>query len=112
MIPRATGGDRCSGRRPSPHKDASRTTGNTRYPTSPPTPEAERRARQDVQERLLHRFPDLPSEALATAVAEAFAFFADARVRHCVPVLAYARASGQLSEPFTALGVSARGGKT
>ncbi|MCI3276674.1 three-helix bundle dimerization domain-containing protein [Streptomyces cylindrosporus] len=66
-------------------------------PAGPPTPAAEQRARQDVQERLVHRFPDLPSETLATAAAEAFAFIADARVRHYVPVLAFKRASGHLS---------------
>ncbi|MHC3474832.1 three-helix bundle dimerization domain-containing protein [Streptomyces sp. 7R007] len=69
-------------------------------PAGPPTPAAEQRARQDVQERLTHRFPHLPSETLATASAEAFAFFSDARVRHYVPVLAFRRASGQLSERF------------
>lgn len=79
-------------------------------PAGPPTPAAEQRARRHVQERLAHRFPDLPSETLATAAAEAFAFFADARVRHYVPVLALKRAAGQLSERFAALG--ARGGET
>ncbi|MEU9242856.1 three-helix bundle dimerization domain-containing protein [Streptomyces sp. NPDC048385] len=73
-------------------------------PVGPPTPAAEQRARQDVQERLVRRFPDLPSETLATAAEEAFAFFADARVRHYVPVLAFKRASGQLSERLAALG--------
>jgi hypothetical protein len=79
-------------------------------PAGPPTPAAEQRARQDVQERLIDRFPDLPSETLATAAAEAFAFFADARVRHYVAVLAFRRASEQLSERLAALGE--KGGET
>ncbi|MFE9651238.1 three-helix bundle dimerization domain-containing protein [Streptomyces sp. NPDC006365] len=78
-------------------------------PAGLPTPAAEQRARQDVRERLIRRFPDLPSETLETAAAEAFAFFADARVRHYVPVLAFRRASGQLSEHFAAPGE--RGGE-
>ncbi|MFI0508375.1 three-helix bundle dimerization domain-containing protein [Streptomyces sp. WSLK1-5] len=79
-------------------------------PAGPPTPAAEQRARQDVQERLMHRFPDLPSETLATAAAEAFAFFTDAHVRHYVAVLAFRRASEQLSERSAALGD--KGGET
>ncbi|MFC8242139.1 three-helix bundle dimerization domain-containing protein [Streptomyces chartreusis] len=79
-------------------------------PAGPPTPAAEQRARQDVQERLIHRFPDLPRETLATAAAEAFASFADARVRHYVPVLAFRRAVGQLSERLAA--PAERGGET
>ncbi|ALV32264.1 hypothetical protein [Streptomyces sp. CdTB01] len=79
-------------------------------PTGPPTPAAEQRAREAVQERLTHRFPDLPSEALATAAEEAFAFFAGARVRHYVPVLALKRASGELSERLAAL--DEKGGET
>jgi hypothetical protein len=66
-------------------------------PAGPPTPAAEQRARKDVQARLERRFPDVPSKTLATATAEAFASFADARVRHYVPVLAFKRASEQLS---------------
>lgn len=66
-------------------------------PAGPPTPAADRRARQDVQARLMRRFPDVPSETLATAAATAFTYFADARVRHYVPVLAFKRASRQLS---------------
>jgi hypothetical protein len=79
-------------------------------PASPPTPAAEQRTRQDVQERLIHRFPDLPIETLATAAEEAFAFFAGARVRHYVPVLAFKRAAGQLSERLAAL--DEKGGET
>lgn len=78
-------------------------------PAGPPTPAAEQRARQNVQERLIHRFPDLPCETLATAAAEAFAFFADARLQHYVPVLAFKRASRQLAERVAALGE--RGGE-
>ncbi len=69
-------------------------------PAGPPTPAAERRARQDIQTRLERRFPDVPAETLATTAAEAFAYFADARVRHYVPVLAFKRASRQLSAGF------------
>lgn len=64
----------------------------------------EQRGRKDVQDRLTHRFPDLPFETLASATAEAFAFFADARVRQYTPVLAFKRASGLLSERFATLG--------
>ncbi|MFJ9122420.1 three-helix bundle dimerization domain-containing protein [Streptomyces sp. NPDC102394] len=71
-------------------------------PAGRPTPAAEQRARQDVQQRLVHRFPSLPPETLSAATAEAFAFFADARVRHYVPVLALKRAAGQLSAHFAA----------
>ncbi|WP_020133865.1 three-helix bundle dimerization domain-containing protein [Streptomyces sp. 351MFTsu5.1] len=78
-------------------------------PAGPPTPAAEQRARKDVQERLLHQFPDVPSETLSRVAAEAFALFADARVRHYVPVLALKRASGRLSERLAALGE--RGGE-
>ncbi|MFF7639820.1 three-helix bundle dimerization domain-containing protein [Streptomyces canus] len=67
-------------------------------PAGPPTPAAEQRARRDVRERLLHRFPDVPANTLARVTAEAFASFADARIRHYVPVLAFKRAAGQLSE--------------
>ncbi|WNZ07655.1 three-helix bundle dimerization domain-containing protein [Streptomyces sp. 11x1] len=67
-------------------------------PTHLPAPAAEQRARQDVQERLAYRFPDLPSETPATTATEAFAFFVDAHVRHYVPVLTFKRAAGQLSE--------------
>ncbi|MGW3104263.1 three-helix bundle dimerization domain-containing protein [Streptomyces sp. NPDC001100] len=42
----------------------------------------------------------VPAETLATAAAEAFTYFADARVRHYVPVLALKRASRQLSAGF------------
>ncbi|MEU9396394.1 hypothetical protein AB0D86_41150 [Streptomyces sp. NPDC048324] len=74
-------------------------------PTGHPIPaSAAQRACRDVQERLVHRFPDVPPEVLATAAAEAFAFFADARVRHYVPVLAFKRAAGQLSAHFGAVG--------
>ncbi|MCC9710943.1 hypothetical protein E4N62_40380 [Streptomyces sp. MNU76] len=66
-------------------------------PGGPPTPAAEQRAREDVRARLRRRFPGIPSETLTTATAEAFACFADARVRHCVPVLAFKRAAEQLS---------------
>ncbi|MFJ9542493.1 three-helix bundle dimerization domain-containing protein [Streptomyces sp. NPDC101225] len=66
-------------------------------PAGPPTPAAEQRARQDVQARLERRFPDVPSETLETTAAESFAHFADARVRHYVPVLAFKRASRHLS---------------
>ncbi|MFR0357667.1 three-helix bundle dimerization domain-containing protein [Streptomyces sediminimaris] len=69
-------------------------------PAGPPTAAAEERAREDVRARLLHRFPHVASEALETAAAEAFAFFADARVRHYVPVLALKRASQRLSARF------------
>ena len=69
-------------------------------PVGPPTPAAEHRARQDVQARLTRRFPDVRPEALAGAVTEAFEHFADARVRHYVPVLALRRASGQSSGRF------------
>ncbi|MCX5061929.1 MULTISPECIES: three-helix bundle dimerization domain-containing protein [unclassified Streptomyces] len=63
----------------------------------PSTPAAEQRARQDVRTRLERRFPDAPSETLETTAAASFAYFADARVRHYVPVLAFKRASRQLS---------------
>jgi hypothetical protein len=66
-------------------------------PAGPPTPAAEQRARQDAQTRLERRFPDVPAETPATTAAESFAYFADARVRHYVPVLAFKRASRQLS---------------
>ncbi|MFJ8114018.1 three-helix bundle dimerization domain-containing protein [Streptomyces sp. NPDC096132] len=66
-------------------------------PAGPRTPAAEQRAREDVRARLMRRFPDIPSETLATATAEAFALFADARVQHYVPVLAFKRAAEQLS---------------
>ncbi|MGX1908392.1 three-helix bundle dimerization domain-containing protein [Streptomyces phaeochromogenes] len=71
------------------------------HPTGrPTTPAAEQRAGQDVQARLERRFPDVPAETLATTAAESFAYFADARVRHYVPVLAFKRASRQLSGRF------------
>ena len=73
-------------------------------PAGPPTLAAEQRARKDVENRLTHRFPDLPFEARASAAAEAFAFFADARVRQYIPVLALKRASGLLSERLATLG--------
>ncbi|MGI3197779.1 three-helix bundle dimerization domain-containing protein [Streptomyces sp. GLT-R25] len=69
-------------------------------PAGPPTPAAEQRAREDVQTRLERRFPDVPAETLATTAAAAFAYFADARVRHYVPVLAFKRAARQLSACF------------
>lgn len=69
-------------------------------PAGPATPAADQRARQDVRARLMSRFPDVPAETLATAAAEAFTYFADARVRHYVPVLAFKRASRQLSGRF------------
>ena len=78
-------------------------------PAVPPTPTAEQRARKDVQDRLAHRFPDLPFETLASATTEAFAFFADTRVRQYVPVLALKRAAALLSERFAILG--GRGGE-
>lgn len=73
-------------------------------PARPPTPAAEQRARQDVQTRLERRFPDVPSETLETTAAESFAHLADARVRHYVPVLAFKRASRQLSGRFDTRG--------
>ena len=78
-------------------------------PAGPPTPTAEQRARKDVQDQLAHRFPDLPFETLASATTEAFAFFADARVRQYVPVLAFKRASKLLSERFATM--RGRGGE-
>ncbi|WSQ61077.1 hypothetical protein OG507_30885 [Streptomyces sp. NBC_01217] len=58
----------------------------------------------------MRRFPDVPPEAPASAVAEAFAFFAGARVRHYVPVLAFKRASRQLPGRFDTRGEG--GGET
>lgn len=43
----------------------------------------------------MSRFPEVPSDTPATAAAEAFTHFADARVRHYVPVMAFKRASRQ-----------------
>jgi hypothetical protein len=63
-----------------------------------PTPAAERRGREDVQERLTRDFPDAPPTATAAAAAEAFAFFSSARIRHYVPVLAFKRASRRLAQ--------------
>ncbi|MFD5256381.1 three-helix bundle dimerization domain-containing protein [Streptomyces bobili] len=74
------------------------------------TPAAEQRALQDVQARLARRFPDTPPKAVASAAAAAFDYFADARVRHYVPVLAFKRASWRLSGRPDAPGV--RGGDT
>ncbi|MDN3027132.1 three-helix bundle dimerization domain-containing protein [Streptomyces sp. S.PB5] len=52
-------------------------------------------AREGVRTRLIRPFPGIPSETLAKA--EAFTCFADAHVRHYVPVLAFKRAAEQLS---------------
>jgi len=73
-------------------------------PVRPPTPAAEQHARQDVRTRLLLRFPDAPPSVVAIAAAEAFTYFADARVRDYVPVLAFKRASGLLSDRLGARG--------
>lgn len=78
-------------------------------PAGAPSAAAEQRTREDVLARLMCRFPDVPSQTPATASAEAVAFFADARVRHYVPVLAFRRASGRLSERSGILGE--RGGE-
>ncbi|WP_327312681.1 hypothetical protein [Streptomyces sp. NBC_01235] len=48
--------------------------------------------------------PDVPSAAPASAAAEAFAFFADARVRPYVPVLALKHAARHLSDRFNTRG--------
>ncbi|WP_443062377.1 three-helix bundle dimerization domain-containing protein [Streptomyces sp. NBC_00457] len=78
-------------------------------PVGPPTPAAEQHARQDVRTRLLLRFPDAPPAVVDIAVAEAFAYFADARVRHYVPVLSLKRASGLLSDRLGARGAASGG---
>lgn len=66
-------------------------------PVRPPTPAAERRAREDVRARLARRFPEIPAQVLEQIVAEEFGFFADAPVRHYVPVLVLRRAGERLS---------------
>ncbi|MFE9095900.1 three-helix bundle dimerization domain-containing protein [Streptomyces sp. NPDC007264] len=69
-------------------------------PAGPVTPEAERRARDDVRARLAHRRPDIPSGLLTAAVVEEFEHFAQAPLRHYVPVLAFKRALRRLARQF------------
>ncbi|NBM17289.1 three-helix bundle dimerization domain-containing protein [Streptomyces sp. GC420] len=66
-------------------------------PVAPVTPAAERRAREDVRERLVRGFPDVAPEELDAVVAEEFGFFATARIRHYVPVLVFKKASRRLA---------------
>ncbi|MBQ0985175.1 hypothetical protein KBZ10_11715 [Streptomyces sp. F63] len=66
-------------------------------PVAPPTPAAEDRARQDVGARLARRFPDTPPEVLDAVLAEEFAAFASAPLRHYVPVLVFKRVCRRLA---------------
>jgi hypothetical protein len=63
----------------------------------PPAPDAERRAHEDVRARLTRRFPEVPAQVLEQMVAEEFASFTGARVRHYVPVLVFRRVGEQLT---------------
>ncbi|MDW4905520.1 hypothetical protein RB628_09215 [Streptomyces sp. ADMS] len=67
-------------------------------PAARPAPAAEGRGREDVLGRLTRAFPDTPVATLFLVTAEAFDFFASARIRHYVPVLAFKRASRRLAQ--------------
>lgn len=66
-------------------------------PVGPATPDAEDRAREDVRARLARSFPDAPPGAVDAVLAEEFAVFASAPLRHYVPVLVFKRACRRLA---------------
>jgi hypothetical protein len=58
----------------------------------------------EVRQRLVRKFADLPEDHVSTAVTEAQARFAGSKVRGFVPLLVERRVSGELSRPGAALG--------
>jgi hypothetical protein len=51
----------------------------------------------EVQQRLVHKFAQLPSDQVSNAVAQAHARFAESRVRDFVPLLVERRATAELA---------------
>jgi hypothetical protein len=51
----------------------------------------------EVRQRLVRRFADLPEDHISTAVTQAQARFAGSKVRYFVPLLIERRVSGELA---------------
>jgi hypothetical protein len=58
----------------------------------------------EVRQRLVRKFADLPADDISTAVTQAHARFAGSKVRHFVPLLIERRVSGELSRHGLAAG--------
>jgi hypothetical protein len=58
----------------------------------------------EVRQRLVRKFADLPADHVSTAVTEAQARFADSKVRDFLPLLIERRVCGELSRQGAAFG--------